>query len=654
MKKYTMKTAQGGTAAGTVFLIRENDVSENRRSAGAEYENELLKKASKQLREELTESAQRATGESRSILEAEIMMLGDPSFISMACDMVKNGDVSAEQAIIQTGKALKDRFSGTNDQYILSRTDDITGLVENILRIIRGEHRDRLDKPAVIAARQLSPACVSRLDLGMIQGIVTEKGSPVSHVSILAGDCGIPYIYGSAEAVEAISGGARVVIDDGTLIVDPDDETYNAALKKMSGHAEKQAPSSDAPVSSRTAIYANAGSLNDLKTAVLQGANGIGLFRTEFMFLDRKDEPSEEDQYVIYREAASIMGEHRTVIRTMDIGSDKKTEWLPLPDEKNPALGFRGIRVSLGHENIFRKQLRAIMRAAVHGNFRILLPIITSVWEVDEALRIINDCERELTESGIPCRKPDVGVMIETPAAVMIAPELAEKVSFFSIGTNDLTQYTLAIDHEEELLDRHYDPCHEAVFRMIGLICKAAHEHGITASVCGELAGNEKAIQRLLSIGVDELSVSASKVTKTRAKVAAAEKELIPGFMRCGIVSPADGRLVPMEDIPDETFAAGTLGKCIGIIPDNGRIYSPIDGTVTMIAETKHAFSVKSPAGDDILVHVGIDTVKLGGKGFKLRVSEGDIVTAGQPVMDVDLGIIDEAKLSAMVIVVKC
>ncbi|MBQ9384550.1 MAG: phosphoenolpyruvate--protein phosphotransferase [Ruminiclostridium sp.] len=653
MKKYMMKTARGGTAAGTVYRIRENCGCRNRRPESPEYETGLLKKAAEQLRLELSDSANRATGESRSILEAEIMMLTDPSFLSTACEMVKNGDMTAEQAIIQTGIVMKERFSGVSDRYMLSRTDDITGLVENILRMIRGEHREKLEKPSLIAAIQLSPACISRLDLGMIQGIVTEKGSPVSHVSILAGDCGIPYIYGSAEAVAAINNGDRIIIDDGTLIVDPDDETYSAALEKMSRSARREAPPTEAPECSRTPVFANAGSLNDLRAAVRQGADGIGLFRTEFMFLDREDEPPEEEQYGIYREAASIMGDRKTVIRTMDIGSDKRTAWLQLPDEKNPALGFRGIRVSLDHEHIFRKQLRAIMRAAVHGNFRILLPVITSVWEVNEALRIINDCERELTESGIPCKKPGVGVMIETPAAAMIAPELAEIVDFFSIGTNDLTQYTLAIDHEEESLDRHYDPCHEAVFRMISLVCRAAHKQGITVSVCGELAGSEAAIPRLIRSGVDELSVSSSKIGRTRTNAAAAEKELITACIGTDIASPADGRLVLMEDIPDKTFAAGILGRCFGIVPSNGTVYSPITGTVTMIAESKHSFSVENEE-ESILVHVGIDTVKLGGRGFEFRVAKGDPVEAGQPVMDADLDFIKKAGLSTMMIVVRC
>ena len=651
MKIFELKTAQSGAAAAKAVCIRKAE-AENAFTSGRENEKKSLSNAVDKLKEELSAAAGKAAGDGRSIIEAEMMLLDDPAFTGEAFRMIDEKDIGAAEAVRAAAKALTAMFADNGDKYIQSRVDDINGLAGDILNILGGSEKERLNEPSIIVAAELSPTYFSCLDVSLIRGIVTVKGSAVSHLSILAGNYGIPYIYGSAEAVETIVSGDILVIDNGSLIIDPDEETYQKALSAAEA-VKRESVINDA---CSTRICANAGSIADVEAAVRKGAAGIGLFRTELLFLERREEPSEKEQYELYLRLSQLAEGREIVIRTMDIGSDKTALWLPLADEKNPALGCRGVRVSLDNEAVFKKQLRALLRAAVQGNIRILIPMITSSWELDEVRRIMSDCERELADSGIPYKVPEVGVMIETPAAVMTAPMLAEKAAFFSIGTNDLTQYTLAVDRENEGLDRYYDPCHEAVFLMIGQVCRAAHDKHIPVTVCGELGGNEKALKRLLEAGIDELSVSVGRIEKTRAAAAAAEKEILREKNKndTDIVAPADGKLVRMGDIPDPAFSSGSLGKCIGIIPESGSIYAPCSGRVTGIAEAKHAITIETQNGESILVHVGIDTVSLGGKGFEPRIAVGDTVTAGQLIMEADLGIITAAGLSSMVIVVKC
>lgn len=653
MKRYELRTAQEGIAAAPAFRTESSRTVKT--DADAPNAEKQLRQAVSRLREELTDAAQKASGNSKDIIEAQVLLLDDPELAGAAFELIRSG-LGAAEAVEKAGKALADELSANRSGYIRSRAEDVNGLTAELLRILGSGSGKTLDTPSVLVAEELSPAYFSRLDRSLIRGIVTVKGSEVSHLSILAGSCGIPYVFGSAEAIADIGDGDRLIIDGAALITDPSDEEYQAALKKAELSANKPSEPREPAESCTTGVFANAAGIDDICDAVGHGADGIGLFRTELLFLDRTDEPSEEEQFGIYKKAAELTGGRETVIRTMDIGSDKKAAWLPLPDEINPALGCRGVRVSLENRGVFKKQLRAVMRAGVYGNIKLLVPMIASVWEVDEVSRLISECEEELSREGIPFRVPVLGVMIETPAAVMIADELAEKVGYFSIGTNDLTQYSLAADREAEGLDRYFDPCHESVLRMVGMVCRAARAHGVKVTVCGALAGNEKAVRRLIEEGVDCLSVPVGKLGRTRAAAASAERELKKEKTKheTELVAPADGGLIAMENIPDPAFSSGSLGKCIGVMPENGLIYSPCGGTVTSVAETKHAFTVETENGESILVHVGIDTVKLNGKGFEMKAAAGDTVSAGQLVMQADLDVIRDAGLSPVVIVVRC
>lgn len=671
MERYILKSPQEGIAVAGAYRVDGIDSpSENRGSFAVSLEEAVAG-----LKEDLLSTAAVADVDYSEMLEAQIMLLRDPSFSGRALALVRDEGMEPIQAVEVASRELEEAFAANANPIVRGRTADVRGLRDELIARLTGQKRDRLSEPVILVGEEISPAFLLQLDRSLISGIVTAKGSATSHLAVLAGNYGIPYLYGSRDAVAQVNDGDRLIIDGTELITEPDDATLQEALRKAELRSESAGQASG---TGKTRIYANVGSLQDVEAAVAADAGGIGLMRTEFLFLKRDTEPSEDEQYEVYRRAAELMGTREMTIRTMDIGADKKAPWLPMADEINPALGCRGIRVSLANEAVFRKQVRALLRAAAVGNIKIMLPMIAAVWEYDEVSRIIGSCADELERDGTPYRIPEVGVMIETPSAVMMAPELAEKAAFFSVGTNDLTQYTMALDRESNDPGRYEESGIEPVLRLVSMLVKAAHEHGVTVSVCGELAGNSATIRRLIEAGVDKLSVSVSKLEATRAKaleaeqtIAAAkaskekhataagqareaEQAIVEATVSAGfdIVSPVDGTVVPMEEIPDPAFSSGSLGKCLGILPENGTICAPCDGVITGIAETGHAFTVERAGGGTILVHVGIDTVGLGGKGFSVNAAVGDRVTAGQPVLEADLETIAEAGLSSMVIVV--
>ncbi len=671
MERYILKSPQEGIAVARAYRVDDPDVpSENQGSSAVSLEEAVAG-----LKEDLLSTAAVADVDYSEMLEAQIMLLRDPSFSGRALALVRDEGMEPIQAVEVASRELEEEFAANANPIVRGRTADVRGLRDELIARLTGQKRDRLSEPVILAGEEISPAFLLQLDRSLISGIVTAKGSATSHLAVLAGNYGIPYLYGSRDAVAQVNDGDRLIIDGTELITEPDDATLQEALRKAELRSESAGQASG---TGKTRIYANVGSLQDVEAAVAADAGGIGLMRTEFLFLKRDTEPSEDEQYEVYRRAAELMGTREMTIRTMDIGADKKAPWLPMADEINPALGCRGIRVSLANEAVFRKQVRALLRAAAVGNIKIMLPMIAAVWEYDEVSRIIGSCADELERDGTPYRIPEVGVMIETPAAVMMAPELAEKAAFFSVGTNDLTQYTMALDRESNDPGRYEESGIEPVLRLVSMLVKAAHEHGVTVSVCGELAGNSATIRRFIEAGVDKLSVSVSKLEATRAKALEAEQTItaakalkekhataagqareaeqaiVEATVSAGfdIVSPVDGTVVPMEEIPDPAFSSGSLGKCLGILPENGTICAPCDGVITGIAETGHAFTVERAGGGTILVHVGIDTVGLGGKGFSVNAAVGDRVTAGQPVLEADIETIAEAGLSSMVIVV--
>ena len=680
MKVYALKAAQGGFAAGKAFLIRDGaddpeattSYETNTKAVDKEEEVAVFEKARLTFEKELSKTAEKAKKDTADLFEMEKLLLRDEQFYNTIVGLIRNSGMRAAAAAKRAGSILGEKLRNSNE-YNSQRIEDIRGITRRLAGIINGEDAPSPAAPSILVADELSPARLSSIDSDLILGIVTAKGAPTSHVSILAGNLGIPYFYGSGEALEAIGSKAKLILDDGKLTVDPDEETFLEAVNRMAEErkTKEQRLRSIQDCERQTKVCANIKGPEDIDELIRSGAEGVGLFRSEFLFLGNGRAPSEEEQFHAYSSVARAMDGKETVIRTMDLGSDKKADWLLLPDEKNPALGCRGLRLSLREAGLFKTQLRALMRAAVFGNIRIMLPMITSVREIDVVRAIIAECAEDLSVENIEHRIPPLGVMVETPAAAMIADRLAEKVDFFSIGTNDLTQYTLALDREAQGLDEYYDPRHESIMRLIGMTVAAGHEKSIPTAICGELASDPSAITELIKLGVDELSVSMPKIAETKALVAEAESmqcdssiEEVASTKQCdpseedgasiktkiSIAAPADGKLIPMKDIPDAAFSSGALGACMGIMPENGNIYAPCDGVVSLVSETKHAITFSASDGRRILVHVGIDTVKLAGKGFTLHVKEGDPVSAGDLIMVVDLDLIREAGFSPVVI----
>ncbi len=692
MKEFAIRAAQPGFAAGEVFVAdAAAEMPAAARPEGTRTPEEELARygqAADVLDRELASTAAGADRGSAEIYEMERLLLKDETYAESVRGLIREGGMDAAVAVETAGQRLARQLGDSENAYIRQRKDDVLGVTERLLDILGGKTDAGPGKPAILVAEELSPARLSAMDPAMILGILTEKGAPTSHVAIMAGNLGIPYAYGSRDAVEAARRSTRLILDGEKVITDPGEEQYREALDRMARErerkrqeqrAQKEAAAQSAGTT-RTAVFANIAGPRDISALIASGAQGVGLFRSEFLFLDRDAAPTEEEQFEAYSGVARAMAGKETVIRTLDAGSDKKIAWLPQPAEKNPALGCRGLRLCFRERELFRTQLRALLRAAALGNVKIMLPMVASAWEVESVRALMAECAAELAAEGKAHAVPPLGIMVETPAAAMIADELAEKADFFSIGTNDLTQYTLALDREAQGLDDFYDPCHEAVFRLIERTAAAGHRKNIPTSVCGELAANPRAIGRLISCGVDRLSVSLPKIGETRLRVKEAEEQQAPSKetetaapaaepdtppaepdtppkepeespRSVSIAAPADGKLIPMEDIPDPVFSAGTMGPCIGIMPENGTIHAPCDGVVSGIAPTGHAMTFTASDGKKILVHVGIDTVQLGGRGFRIFVQEGSAVARDDVVMEADLDVIRGAGLSPIVIV---
>ncbi len=548
MKEYVLKAAQTGFAAGTVFdldapgvdagaaglrtadrrMADEKGESALDYSAAGSPEEELRRfdKAVLALKQELTAAAREADEKSAAIFEAERILLEDEEYAGAIRRRICEEGQEAARAARQTGQDVARAFAASESSYIRGRCDDVNGITQRLVGILRGDERRTLAVPSILVAEELSPAQLSGFDPALLLEILTVRGTPSSHVSVIAGNLGIPYVYGSSEAAKAARACSRLIIDGERLILDPEEEMYQQALQQME-ESRKQEEDAAADISERrTRVFANIAGPEDIEELLASGAEGVGLMRSEFLFLGRETAPSEEEQFEAYRRVAEAMGEKETVIRTMDLGSDKRPAWLPLPDEKNPALGWRGLRISLKERELFKTQLRALLRAAAYGNVKVMVPMVTSVREIEAVEACMSECAKELTRAGIPFRLPPLGAMVETPAAALLAEELSGKVDFFSVGTNDLTQYTLALDREAEGLEEYDDPSHEAVLRLIRMTARAAAENHIPISVCGELAGREEVVKSLIQAGVNKLSVSVPKVRAVMRRAAEAEKAL--------------------------------------------------------------------------------------------------------------------------------
>ena len=658
MKQYECKTAQKGFAAGRACVVRSGKTGEYLRGEPA-AEIARLEKAAAEMSRKLNDGKEKDSSADSSLIDAEILILNGEEFLGEARRRILEENQSAPEAVLQTTQRLCRMFEENGTDYVRERCEDIRGLASGLNSLIMGDVSYVLTEPCILVGTELSPGEIMMAGTEYIRGILTGTGSPTSHVSVIAGNLGIPYLYEVENILEKVKNQDYLILDSdkNQVWVDPPDTTIREAEARQIAIEEERAKQQafSAGRVTHTAVCANISRAEEADGLIQAGADGIGLFRSEFLFLNRFEVPSEEEQYEAYRHAAEAMNGRATVIRTMDIGSDKQARWLAMPKEINPALGLRGLRVSLKHRELFRTQLRSLLRASVYGNIRIMIPMVTSVWEIEETEKEIRKAAEELNRKGIPYKIPELGVMIETPASVMIAPELARKARFFCIGTNDLTQYTLAVDREAHGLDEYFDPLHDAVLRMISLTVEAAHKNNIPVAVCGELAGDLNAVEHLIRQGVDELSVSASKLFAVRNLAADIEEKLEKEKKQKkteGICSPTDGELFPMEEIPDPVFSGGVLGECIGILPSDGKIYAPLTGKVTTVAAAKHAVSF-SKDETEILVHFGLNTVQMNGEGFRVHVREGDMVRQGQLVMEADLDLIRSRGYNPMVVVVR-
>lgn len=532
MQSFQGKSVYKGIVMGPVVVLKKNDYQVKRsRIEDADAETGRVQEAVKRSQEQLQklyDKALKEVGEaSAAIFEVHQMMLEDEDYLEAIQNMIQTEMVNAEYAVAVTGDNFSQMFASMDDDYMKARAADIKDISERLVRNLSGQEDADLSDidPSIIVADDLSPSETVQMDKEKILAFVTVHGSTNSHTAILARMMNIPALIGVPLDLNELKNGTTAVVDGftGRVTFDPDEETQTATLKRVQEEKEKLALLQELNGKENITldgkkinIYANIGSVGDIGYVLENDAGGIGLFRSEFLYLGRNDFPTEEEQFQAYKQAVQTMAGKKVIIRTLDIGADKQVDYFNLGNEDNPALGYRAIRICLKQPDIFKTQLRALFRAAVYGNLSIMYPMITSVEEVEKIYEIVKEVEIELKAQEIQYKIPEQGIMIETPAAVMISDRLAEMVDFFSIGTNDLTQYTLAIDRQNEKLDDFYNPHHEAVLRMIQMVVDNAHKCGKWAGICGELGADLTLTEKFVRMGLDELSVAPSMILKLR------------------------------------------------------------------------------------------------------------------------------------------
>ena len=526
------KRVCGGIAIGKLSVYRKEDSPVRCAKADdTEAELERFTKARDMAERQLAairEKAQRQAGAAgAAIFEVHQMMLEDLDYLDSIHYMIKEQQINAEYAVAQTSDNFAEMFASMDDAYMQGRAADVRDISERLLGILGNTQSSTevLKEPVVIAAEDLAPSETVQFEKDKLLAIVTRQGSANSHTAILARTMDIPAVIQADMVLDPEYDGKYVIVDGftGEIYVDPDEETRKRMEEKMAEcMAEKellqeQKGKEDVTLDGKPLkLYANIGNPSDVANVLKNDARGIGLFRSEFLYLESSDFPTEEDQFKAYKAVAENMAGKKVIIRTLDIGADKTVDYFNLDKEENPAMGYRAIRICLKQPEIFKTQLRALYRASNYGQIAIMFPMITSVEEVRKIKEIVEEVKQELTELSVPFKEVELGVMIETPAAVMVSDELAEEVDFFSIGTNDLTQYTLAVDRQNAKLGDFYNPHHRAVLRMIEMVVKNAHAAGIWAGICGELGADLSLTETFLKMGVDELSVSPSMVLRVR------------------------------------------------------------------------------------------------------------------------------------------
>ena len=532
MQIYKGKSVFGGIAIGKISVYKKDEQLVKRvkiEDADAERERytDARNIAAAQL-QKLYDKALKEVGEANAaIFEVHQMMLEDEDYNESVENIIHSQMVNAEYAVASTADNFAQMFEAMDDDYMRGRAADVRDISERVITVLAGGAGSGLDsdEPVIIAADDLAPSETVQLDKDKVLSFVTAHGSENSHTAILARTMGIPALIGTGIDLDETVDGKLGIVDgtNGVVYVDPDAELLEEMKKKQQEEQEKKrllqtlkGKENITLDGQKVMLYANVGNIKDLGIALQNDAGGIGLFRSEFIYLGQDHYPTEEEQFQIYKTVAETMAGRRVIIRTLDIGADKQCDYFELDKEDNPAMGLRAIRICLTRPEIFKTQLRALFRASVYGNINIMYPMIISVDEVRQIKAIVEEVKAELAEQGIEYGNPAQGIMIETPASVMMSRELAEEVDFFSIGTNDLTQYTLAIDRQNSKLDKFFDSHHPAVLRMIQMTVENAHKAGIWCGICGELGADQALTKDFLAMGVDELSVSPGSILPLR------------------------------------------------------------------------------------------------------------------------------------------
>lgn len=536
MKTCVGKSAYIGIAIGKIKVYEKNEQQIKRKkieNVDAEIDRFLKSKeeAVKQL-EELYQKALKEVGESNAmIFQIHQMMLDDGDYLDSIENIIRTQELNAEYAVATTSDNFANMFTAMDDEYMQGRAADVKDISERVITILTGKSigAREYDEPVIIVARDLAPSETVQLDKDKVLAFVTSQGSVNSHTAILAKTMNIPAIVSTDVDISEELNGKLAVVDgfEGKMYIEPDEIILKEKTKKLEELKEKQrllqnlkGKENITSTGQKVMVYANIGNVKDLALVLQNDAGGIGLFRSEFLYLEKTDFPTEEEQFLIYKSVAETMAGKRVIIRTLDIGADKQADYFNMDKEENPAMGVRAIRICLTRPEIFKTQLRALFRASVYGKIAIMYPMITSLGEVKRIKEIVAEVKKELDSQMVPYNKEiEQGIMIETPAAVMISDILANEVDFFSIGTNDLTQYTLAIDRQNSKLDEFYDSHHEAVLRMIKLTAQNAHKAGIWIGICGELGADLELTEEFLNYGIDELSVSPSRILPLREKI---------------------------------------------------------------------------------------------------------------------------------------
>ncbi|MDO4711988.1 MAG: phosphoenolpyruvate--protein phosphotransferase [Peptostreptococcaceae bacterium] len=527
--------ASEGIAIGKILLLKKEEPIINKHTISAEEvesEKARLVAAIERSKRQLEQIKETAGDVMKEILDAHIMILEDVEL----SDRINGKIADKKQDVVSATQESIDLFAGIfaamDDDYMKERAADIRDIGHHLIMNLLGKEilsLMTLKEPVIIAAHDITPSDTAQMNKEKVLGFLTEIGGRTSHSAIMARTLEIPAILGLEDITDKLKNGDLVCFDgeEGVLVVDPDEETLTKYQKKaqeqeqmkklLAEYKDKETRTSDGH---RVELAANIGNPKDAQAANKNGAEGVGLYRTEFLYMDRDDLPSEEEQYEAYRSVLEQMGDRPVVIRTLDIGGDKKLPYLPLPEEMNPFLGYRAVRICLDQTDLFKTQLRALLRASVHGNLKIMYPMISSLEEVRQANAILEECKKELDSKGIAYAKFEVGIMIEIPSAAITADLIAPEVDFFSIGTNDLIQYTCAVDRMNQKISDLYDPFHPAVLRLIRQVIEAAHKSGIWCGMCGETAGNKRLIPIYLGMGLDEFSMSSGSILKARKQIA--------------------------------------------------------------------------------------------------------------------------------------